>query len=367
MAITDLTGTKWKFNSTITTNLSKWYNVNVVCSAVAPDGTPLEVTGQIGGNAGTYFGVAPTVWGSPMLYFNVDYRYTSDTEGTIEYSNLQPFELFFNEGADNGDASLINWLQANATQVSTTPRLSVDVSTLAGWANLSAGEKNITIVAKAAGYKDSAPSAAVQVTNAAAMKTLKAGTYKWKDNVTLIDIDQAIEFTSNNTQYAIIKSNEGRAVITYTASYSDAVYINGAWTNEAYKTIILATDQQVSADFYEWAITGGNLVAQPTGETWLLDENLTLSDSNGFTGIDFISNSIEYDYIGWYTDSETNNITMYYLRKSDNYQQKVYVRARTPGSPAGWINGEAYRTLAFITAPSGDLLTWLQSNATKQS
>lgn len=57
---------------------------------------------------------------------------------------------------------------------SSTPRLSVDVSTLAGWANLSAGEKSITIVAKADGFKDSAPSASVKVTKAAATKTLAA-------------------------------------------------------------------------------------------------------------------------------------------------------------------------------------------------
>lgn len=45
-----------------------------------------------------------------------------------------------------------------------TPRKSVDLTTLPGWANLSAGSHNITIVAKANGYRDSAPSAAVSVT-----------------------------------------------------------------------------------------------------------------------------------------------------------------------------------------------------------
>lgn len=42
-------------------------------------------------------------------------------------------------------------------------RKSVDLTTLAGWEALSSGSHNITIVAKANGYKDSAPSAAVQV------------------------------------------------------------------------------------------------------------------------------------------------------------------------------------------------------------
>lgn len=42
-------------------------------------------------------------------------------------------------------------------------RKSVDLTTLAGWEALSSGTHNITIVAKADGYRDSAPSAAVQV------------------------------------------------------------------------------------------------------------------------------------------------------------------------------------------------------------
>ena len=42
-------------------------------------------------------------------------------------------------------------------------RKSVDLTTLAGWEALSSGTHNITIVAKANGYRDSEPSAAVQV------------------------------------------------------------------------------------------------------------------------------------------------------------------------------------------------------------
>ena len=30
------------------------------------------------------------------------------------------------------------------------------------------------------------------------------------------------------------------------------------------------------------------------------------------------------------------------------------------------LNNEAYKTLVFDTPPTGDLLTWLQANATKQ-
>ena len=42
-------------------------------------------------------------------------------------------------------------------------RKSIDLTTLPSWENLSDGTHNITIVAKAGGYKDSEPSAAVSV------------------------------------------------------------------------------------------------------------------------------------------------------------------------------------------------------------
>ena len=44
---------------------------------------------------------------------------------------------------------------------------SVDLTTLPGWSALAAKTYNITIVAKADGYKDSEPSAAVSVEKAA--------------------------------------------------------------------------------------------------------------------------------------------------------------------------------------------------------
>ena len=48
----------------------------------------------------------------------------------------------------------------------TQSQVSVDLTTLPGWASLSAGTHNITIVAKADGYRDSKPSAAVSVMKA---------------------------------------------------------------------------------------------------------------------------------------------------------------------------------------------------------
>ena len=57
-----------------------------------------------------------------------------------------------------------NTICSDALLVGNTPsQVSVDVASLTGWESLSSGAHNITIVAKAAGYKDSKPSAAVSV------------------------------------------------------------------------------------------------------------------------------------------------------------------------------------------------------------
>lgn len=165
------------------------------------------------------------------------------------------------------DDDFYAWFNANIEK----PRLSVDISTLAGWANLSAGAHSITIVAKADGFKDSAPSAAVQVTKAASTKTLAAGTYKWADvlNLPSASITQLMDFQSNNNSYVkvVIDLDLAFGTVSYYVAAGGSVGAydrrTTSWTTTL-QTITLATDQQVSADFYEWAIEGGNLVAQPS-------------------------------------------------------------------------------------------------------
>lgn len=94
----------------------------------------------------------------PELVIN-DAHYSIDT--TISISNTDITIKGYK--GDTGIVATINYTE------SSTPRLSVDLTTLPGWANLSAGSHDITVVAKADGYMDSAPSAAVSVTKAATM------------------------------------------------------------------------------------------------------------------------------------------------------------------------------------------------------
>lgn len=138
----------------------------------------------------------------------------------------------------------------NYTEVS-TPRLSVDVSTLAGWANLSTGAHDITIVAKASGYKDSAPSAAVQVTKPSSFKQVPITTS-----------------TYNNYKVSVIENMDTTKVYTvYDGDIIDGfVYSNDNWTtwgNESYG-LYIAQQTKTSVTFtignsYDW--TGGSYVS----------------------------------------------------------------------------------------------------------
>lgn len=148
-----------------------------------------------------------------------------------------------------------------------TSKVSIDLTTLTGWDNVTSGEHTLQVVAKATGYLDSKKSTAVSFTKASASTG-----ETWVMNS---QIETETEFNAN-------------------ISFKDA---NG----NSYSNIIGAryTEQGEPPD--------------------------------GAYGISF-DNSYVYN---------------------------------TSGSITGWHN-EAYRTITFLEEPTGDLLTWLTANGTKQ-
>lgn len=143
-------------------------------------------------------------------------------------------------------------------------RKQIDLTTLPGWANLSSGNHTIKIKAKGTGYRDSELSAGVVVSKAPSTVTLEAGTYKFVDSPTLPTpaITEDFSFMSSNTSFDKLIVNVNRRIVYSVEGDTLAVYYNNAWTDTSYQTITLATDQQVSSEFYKWAITDGNLVKQ---------------------------------------------------------------------------------------------------------
>ena len=101
----------------------------------------------------------------------------------------------------------------------------------------------------------------------------------------------------------------------------------------------------------------GTLEAGGTRETWVIK-----SDASGVfatTQIAFTSNGQNFTSIGANYDDTGSVIILHY----DNNEIAGY----DPGAGSGFeFENEAYRKLTFDTSPAGALLTWLQSNATKQ-
>lgn len=106
----------------------------------------------------------------------------------------------------------------------------------------------------------------------AAAKTLEAGTYNWikvlGGGSPSVTFSEEISFSSNNAQFNKIELSfygDGSVKRLYYYENNGAVrtaYTEEIWSYTSYKTIALSTAQTVSDDFYNWAITGGNLVKQ---------------------------------------------------------------------------------------------------------
>lgn len=90
-------------------------------------------------------------------------------------------------------------------------------------------------------------------------------------------------------------------------------------------------------------------------ETWVLNESVTFPSSSIDVEINFTSNGTTFVYF------RIEVPEIYYCTSTNPLSGYVTVYRR----PKGWVN-EAYRTVVFDTAPTGNLLIWLQANGTKQ-
>ena len=99
---------------------------------------------------------------------------------------------------------------------------SVDLTTLPGWASLSTGSHNITIVAKADGYKDSEPSAAVSVTKAAPVYT------------------DCVTFTGETSDFTLKATNkEWNGTVEYSTDHNTWTVWNGSEISSNNKKLYL--------------------------------------------------------------------------------------------------------------------------------
>ena len=192
---------------------------------------------------------------------------------------------------------------------------------------------------------------------------LPKGTYKWVDVAEslkeLILGIQSIEFTSNGTEFTSLEVDNVTGNISYdTTEVYTAGLADGTWTNEAYKTIVLATDQIVTTSFYNLVYGQYLIPVTSESETWVL--NSPTETAMPDTTINFVSNGLSFTGMSQGTGSASSE---YYFIGDDLASNKTVAGY----SPFGWEWAEEYRTITFATSPTGDLLTWLQANGTKQS
>lgn len=89
-----------------------------------------------------------------------------------------------------------------------------------------------------------------------------------------------------------------------------------------------------------------------SGETWVLNEYVN-GDTLTSTMVSFTSNNIAFTWI---------NVRKGYIAYSNSEE---WDEVNMVYDTAHWSN-ETYRTITLSEPASGDLLTWLQENGTKQ-
>lgn len=98
-------------------------------------------------------------------------------------------------------------------------------------------------------------------------------------------------------------------------------------------------------------------------QTWMLNKDMPFSSSVILpaTQVNFISNGVSYSTIQASLDTGAPSIQIIYSKRGIG----VVPYQKTTSGGSAWTD-EGYRTITFQTNPTGDLLTWLQKNATQQ-
>lgn len=104
---------------------------------------------------------------------------------------------------------------------------------------------------------------------------LEKGTYKWVDNPKyssdIMATNYEFNFNSNNNDFTLIRFNYNKEMLGafYMLYDSNNAYdsSNAIWNNNSYKELITSENQYVNYDFYNYAITGGQLVKQEAEPT----------------------------------------------------------------------------------------------------
>ena len=214
MPVTDLTGTTWVLNDTITFSYSPGL----------PNISSFNFTSNNTSFYGFYFDVDGEAENSLGYRTNQEYSFKQiyNSGGNIISGKEAYKTITITGGTDATSTGLISWLEANATQQAASSKLSVDLTTLSGWSNLAPGNHTIKIVAKGTGYRDSEKSAGVEVTKAPQVYT------------------DCLTFTGETSEFTLKASKkEWNGTVEYSTDHNTWTVWNGSAVSSVGKKLYL--------------------------------------------------------------------------------------------------------------------------------
>lgn len=242
-------------------------------------------------------------------------------------------------------------------------RKSVDLTILPGWASLSTGSHNITIAARAAGYRDSEPSVGVSVEKA--IYKIPAGEYCIKYN--LIDGDTISNFPNKSKDIIITDfesydgwgytgqkstfnkittkfSSDGTKELRYeypTNKYTTVINVNSSnaitYIYDYRSSVIFSIDVEVDKNTYDLFYAIYEPIKVITRGTYKWVQNVELNFMAQMS-LNFKSNGVNYSWFG--VDHENSYYRLFYSTSSWG-TPTVY-------DSSGW-KLEAYKTFEVLS------------------
>lgn len=195
--------------------------------------------------------------------------------------------------------------------------------------------------------------------------------YKGKKELTmaqfeaLASLDDAVDYDITDFPNGGITNAQMTAALGYSRLFEDGeIYVcsdNGTYTKGNWYQIKVEGGVKSWEDITPASGDLQNYVpkqseAEPVALTWRFNDVVDVNRDNDFL-VNFTSNGINFTEIGFKMSMSSVKDTMYYSGLT-KFQDVYYGQ---------WSGDTAiYRTLTFETAPSGELLTWLQANAVPQ-
>lgn len=201
---------------------------------------------------------------------------------------------------------------------------------------------------------------------------------------TINNITVSANFVSDGVSYSVF--DVGTSSVGYGTTNQEAWSANNyttstGWKKEAYRTVTFDTGfDDPDQPLYKFLVANGTKQSAPTptfkhfydaglqgtgtykfrhysqsepssGETWVLNDSDITTLAR--TSANFTSNSTSFTAI-YCQEGKVNEL---YYQNTDGTDTLAY---------NGTWQSTAYKTVTFSTSPTGDLLTWLQANGTKQ-